>query len=98
MPMSDKERKRKQREKGRKMGMAVMSLSLSQVERSLINVAAISAGYEDQTEYLLDLVRKNCDESRQKTETCPDCRGRGCFTCCNSEAEIRIRDKAGVTA
>jgi len=98
MPVSVKDRKRKQRDKYREMGMAVMSLSLSAVERSMIQGGATADGYEDQTEYLLDLVRKNRDESQKITETCPDCRGRGCFTCCNSEAEIRMRDSAGATA
>lgn len=93
MPMTPAERKRRQRDKEREMGMAVMSLSLTIVERTLINLAAMAAGYEDQTEYLLDLVRKDRGASQQQTEACPDCRGRGCFTCCNTEAEIRMRDR-----
>lgn len=93
MALSDKDRKRRQREKQRHMGMTVMSLELAAVERTLINLAAAAAGYTDQTEYLLDLVRKDRDTSRQHTKACPDCRGRGCFSCCSTEAEIRIRDQ-----
>ncbi len=94
MAMTPAQRKRRERNKIKDMGISVMTLSLTSVERALIRIAAYAAGYEDQTEYILDLVRKDRDESQQQTESCPDCRGRGCFSCCNTEAEIRMRDKA----
>lgn len=95
MAKTDRERKREQRERERQLGVKSLPLSLTTVERQMVHLAASAAGYEDQTEYLLDLVRKDCDTSRNNKTPCPDCRGRGCFTCCSSEAEIRMRDKAG---
>lgn len=95
MAMTDKERKRRQRERDREMGVQDLRLSMTLVERQLIYLSAMAAGYDDQAEYLLDLVRRDRDTSQDNNEPCPDCRGRGCFTCCDSEAEIRMRDKAG---
>lgn len=95
MALSDKERKRRQREKERGRGVKPFRMELTHVERSLIRLSARLAGYDDQAEYLLDLVRKDRDTSQQRISDCPDCKGRGCFTCCSSEAEIRMRDKAG---
>lgn len=94
MAMSDKERKQRQRNRERELGVCEMRLYPTTVERQMIRLAAMAAGYEDQTEYLLDLVRKDRDTSQQIKSDCADCNGRGCFTCCNSEAEIRMRDKA----
>ncbi len=92
MALSSKDRKRRQRVKDRESGVVAFNMSLTAVERALIRTSAYVSGYEDQTEYLLDLVRKDRDTSQQQTEACPDCRGRGCFSCCSTEAEIRMRD------
>lgn len=94
MAMSDKERKQRQRNRERELGVAEVRLYLTTVERQLIRLAARAAGYDDQTEYLLDLVRKDRDTSQQIKSDCSDCNGRGCFSCCDSEAEIRMRDNA----
>jgi hypothetical protein len=93
--MSGKERKRREREREKALGLRDLRLRTTDVERSLIHISALVAGYEDVTEYVLDLVRQDRDTSQQKVLDCPDCRGRGCFTCCSSEAEIRMRDKTG---
>lgn len=98
MAMSDKERKQRQRARERELGVCEMRLYPTTVERQMIRLAAMAAGYEDQTEYLLDLVRKDRDTSQQINSDCPDCKGRGCFTCCNSEAEIRMRGRKGAMA
>ena len=57
---TDAERKREERERkkerDRMLGMANMTLRMSQAERKLVARRAVANGYEDQTEYLLDLV------------------------------------------
>ena len=93
MAMSDKERKQRQRDRQRQLGVEEMRLELTTVERQLIRISAFAAGYDDQTEYLLDLVRKDRDTSQINKQPCPDCNDRGCFSCCDSEAEIRQKDK-----
>lgn len=95
MALTPAERKRRERQRNRELGVSELRLPMTRVERQLIRLSAMAAGYEDQTEYLLDLVRKDRDTSQQIKRDCPDCRGRGCFTCCSSEAEIRMRDKVG---
>lgn len=93
MAMTDKERKKRQRDRQRHLGVEEMRLELTTVERQMIRLSAMAAGYENQTEYLLDLVRKDRDTSQQIKKDCPDCNNRGCFNCCNSEAEIKLKDR-----
>ena len=61
MAKTDAERKRAERERkkerDRMLGMANMTLRMSQGERKLVARRAEANGYEDQTEYLLDLVQ-----------------------------------------
>ena len=60
MAKTDAERKRYERERKKErdqlLGMANMTLRMSQAERKLVARRAVANGYEDQTEYLLDLV------------------------------------------
>ena len=60
MAKTDAERKRAERERkkerDRMLGMTNMTLRISQAERKLVARRAVANGYEDQTEYLLDLV------------------------------------------
>lgn len=93
MAMTDKERKKRQRDRQRHLGVEEMRLELTTVERQMIRLSAMADGYENQTEYLLDLVRKDRDTSQQIKKDCPDCNNRGCFNCCNSEAEIKLKDR-----
>lgn len=93
MAMSNKERKKRQRDRQRRLGIEEIRMEVSRVEKQMVRLSAMAAGYEDQTEYLLDLVRKDRDTSQQIKRDCPDCNNRGCFNCCNSEAEIRLRER-----
>lgn len=56
-PMTAAERKRKQRERDKRLGMAEMKLNLARTERQWIEKGAEARGYDDRTEYLLSLVR-----------------------------------------
>lgn len=52
-----RERKARQRAREKRLGMAVIRLELSAVERETIEQMAAARGFEDQTEYLYALVR-----------------------------------------
>lgn len=51
-----RERKKKQRERNERLGVKQYPFSLAATEREAIERGARAGGYEDQTEYLLDLV------------------------------------------
>ncbi|MFL1404229.1 hypothetical protein ACJO2E_02650 [Marinobacter sp. M1N3S26] len=68
MAMTDAERKRRQRErqKGRGLQTSPFTMDLTRVERENINEAADARGFEDRTEYLLNLVYIDRDKSRKE--------------------------------
>lgn len=61
-----RERKRKQRERDERLGVKQYPYSLAATEKAAIERATAGAGYEDETEYLLDLV--DSDLSRMGLE------------------------------
>ncbi|MCL1485170.1 hypothetical protein MIH18_23535 (plasmid) [Marinobacter sp. M3C] len=68
MALTPAQRKRRQRESEKALGMKPFRMDLAASERAAIEVGAQAGGYEDQTEYLLDLVYKDRDTS-QKEQT-----------------------------
>ena len=77
MAMTDKERKRRERErkreKNKRLDVQEYRMELTGAERHSIAQAANRMGYDDQTEYLLDLVY--ADRQRPAVRACnyPDC-------------------------
>lgn len=63
--MTAAERKRKQREREKAMGMKPFHMDLTSVERDAVAAGAARNGFEDQTEYLLSLVYADRDKSQQ---------------------------------
>jgi hypothetical protein len=68
MALTPAERKRRQREREQALGMRPMRLELAASERAAIEAGAQAGGYEDQTEYLLDLVYADRDTSQKGAE------------------------------
>lgn len=70
MAMTPAERQRKKRERdkerNRRLGMQPITLDLAATERQAIADGAERNGYEDQTEYLLDLVYADRDKSQNE--------------------------------
>lgn len=66
MPMTAAERKQKQRANEARLGIKPYAMDLTLVEREIVSQAALAAGYEDQTEYLLALVYADRDKSRKE--------------------------------
>ncbi|WP_417315635.1 hypothetical protein [Cycloclasticus pugetii] len=66
MAMTAAERKRKQREHNKRLGVKDFRMELAAGERQAIAEMAELRGYEDQTEYLLSLVYKDRDVSRKE--------------------------------
>lgn len=62
--MTAAERKRKQREHNKRLGVKDFRMELATGERQAIAEMAELRGFEDQTEYLLSLVYKDRDVSR----------------------------------
>lgn len=60
------ERKRKQREHNKRLGMKDFRMELTAGERQAIAEMAELRGFEDQTEYLLSLVYKDRDVSQKE--------------------------------
>lgn len=58
-PKTPAERKRAQREREQRLGMADLRLNLARTERAWIDQGATARGYEDRTEYLVALVRND---------------------------------------
>ena len=74
MAMTPTERKRRQRERHKFLGIKPFTMELAATERQAIEEAAGLRGFDDQTEYLLVLVYKDRDMSR-KENVCsyPEC-------------------------
>lgn len=62
--MSPAERKRRQREREKKLGVADLRLSTTEKERELVHLMAERQGYEDTCEYVMSLVMADCDTSQ----------------------------------
>lgn len=65
MAMTPAERKRRSRERKKKLDIKPFTMELTRVERQAVADAAKVRGYEDQTEYLLSLVYRDCDKSQR---------------------------------
>lgn len=65
MAMTPAERKRRQRENEKALGIKPFRMELAASERQAIAEMAELRGFEDQTEYLLSLVYKDRDVSRK---------------------------------
>ena len=69
MALTPAERKRQSRarraEIDRKLGMKTLRMKMVASERAAIEAGAQAAGYEDQTEYVLDLVYADRDTSQK---------------------------------
>ena len=66
MAMTPAERKRKQREQNKRLGMKDFRMELAASERQAIAEMAELRGFEDQTEYLLSLVYNDRDMSQKE--------------------------------
>lgn len=66
MAMTVAERKRKQREHNKRLGVKDFRMELTAGERQTIAEMAELRGFEDQTEYLFSLVLKDRDVSRKE--------------------------------
>lgn len=65
MAMTTAERKRRQREHLKRLGVKPFQMELAAGERQTIAEMAELKGFEDQTEYLISLVYKDRDMSRK---------------------------------
>ena len=68
MALTPAERKRRQRENEKTLGMKPFRMDLAASERAAIEAGAQAGGYEGQTEYLLDLVYADRDTSQKGAE------------------------------
>lgn len=66
MAMTPAERKRRQRERLKSLDVRLIQMELAASERQAIAEMAELRGFEDQTEYLLSLVYKDCDMSQKE--------------------------------
>ena len=73
MAMTPAERKRNQRAKAKLMDVKDFRMDLTGTERWSIQKAAARQGYEDQTEYLLDLVYADLQKPASRACNYPDC-------------------------
>lgn len=73
MAMTPKERKRRQREREKQMGVKPLMMELTEVERHSVRKGASRRGFEDQTEYLLSLVYEDLKKPADVACTYPDC-------------------------
>lgn len=73
MALSAAERKRRQREKNKLMDVQTYQMDLTGTERWCIQKAARRMGYDDQTEYLLDLVYADLKRPAVRACNYPDC-------------------------
>lgn len=78
-PMTPAERKRRQREKDKQLGVADMRLSMTQKERELLELMAERQGFDDRCEYLMSLVISDCDTSLNHDCAKRDVAGRVAF-------------------
>jgi len=73
MALSAAERKRRQREKKRLMDVQIFQMELTGTERWCIEKGAARMGYDDKTEYLLDLVYADLKQPAKRACNYPDC-------------------------
>jgi len=66
MAMTPAERKRRQRDHLKSLGVKPFQMELAASERQAIQEAAQARSFEDQTEYLLSLVYKDRDMSQKE--------------------------------
>lgn len=75
MAMTATERKRRQREREKFLDIKPFTMDLAATERAAIAEAAQLREFEDQTEYILALVYKDRDMSREENVcSYPECR------------------------
>lgn len=68
MALTPAQRKQRQRENEKALGMKPFRMELAASERAAIEAGAQAGGYEDQTEYLLALVYADRDTSQKETD------------------------------
>lgn len=73
MAQSAAERKRRQRERQKVLGVQAYQMELTQVERHQIRKGAGRRGYSDQTEYLLALVYADLEKPADRACNYPAC-------------------------
>lgn len=73
MALSAAERKRRQREKNKQLDVQEYRMELTGAERHSIAQAANRMGYDDQAEYLLDLVYADLKRPAVRACNYPDC-------------------------
>lgn len=73
MALTATERKRRQREQQRALGIQVYQMELTEVERHKVARGASRRGYQDQTEYLLSLVYADLENPADVACTYPGC-------------------------
>jgi hypothetical protein len=73
MAMTPAERKRRQREKNKQLDVQEYRMELTSAERHSIAKAASRQGYDDQTEYLLDLVYADLKKPASRACNYPEC-------------------------
>jgi len=65
MALTPAQRKSRQREREKELGMKPFRMELAASERAAIEAGAQAGGYEDQTEYVLALVYADRDTSQK---------------------------------
>ncbi|OEY66832.1 hypothetical protein [Marinobacter sp. X15-166B] len=73
MAMTPAERKRRQRERDKRLGMATFQMELAESERHSIRKGASRMGFVDQTEYLLSLVYADLKRPAKLSCNYPSC-------------------------